>query len=45
MRQLPVITLRHLMIGGNRYIGIQFYHSIMIQALIKTLDSPKWSQE
>jgi integrase/recombinase XerD len=45
MGQLPIITLRHLMIKGNKYIGIQFYHSVMIHALIKTLDSPKWSQE
>ncbi len=44
MSQLPIITLRHLMIGGNKCIGIQFYHSKIIHALIKTLDSPKWSQ-
>ena len=33
------------MIKGSKFIGIQFHHSIMIHALIKTLDSPKWSQE
>jgi integrase/recombinase XerD len=45
MNQLPVITLRHLMIDGNKCIGMQFYASEIIQALIKTLDSPKWSQQ
>ena len=45
MNQIPVITLRHLMINGNKYIGMQFYASKIIHALIKTLDSPKWSQE
>jgi integrase/recombinase XerD len=43
MNQLPVITLRHLMINGTKYIGMQFYASKIIHALIKTLDSPKWS--
>jgi integrase/recombinase XerD len=28
-----------------RYIGMQFYASKIVQALIKTLDSPKWSEE
>ena len=45
MNQLPIITLRHLMINGNKCIGMQFYHSIMIEALIRTLESPKWSQQ
>ena len=45
MNQLPVITLRHLMIDGNKCIGMQFYASKIIHALIKTLDSPKWSQQ
>jgi site-specific recombinase XerD len=45
MNQLPVITLRHLMINGTRYIGMQFYASKIIHALVKTLDSPKWSQQ
>jgi integrase/recombinase XerD len=45
MNQLPVITLRHLMIDGNKCIGMQFYASKIIHALIKTLDSPKWSAQ
>jgi integrase/recombinase XerD len=45
MNQLPIITLRHLMINGVKQIGMQFYASKIIHALIKTLDSPKWSEE
>ena len=45
MNQLPIITLRHLMINGVKQIGMQFYASKIIHALIKTLDSPKWSQD
>jgi integrase/recombinase XerD len=43
MNNLPVITLRHLMIDGEKCIGMQFYPSKLIDALVKTLDSPKWS--
>jgi integrase/recombinase XerD len=45
MNELPVITLRHLMINGEKQIGMQFFASKVIHALIKTLNSPKWSQE
>lgn len=45
MTKLPIITLRHLMINGEKNIGMQFYTSKIIHALIKTLDSPKWSAE
>jgi integrase/recombinase XerD len=45
MSHLPVLTLRHLMINGMKCIGIQFYPSKIINALIKTLDSPKWSRD
>jgi site-specific recombinase XerD len=31
------------MIDGNKNIGMQFYASKIIHALIKTLNSPKWS--
>ena len=44
MNTLPIITLRHLMFSGKKYIGMQFYPSKIIHALIKTLDSPKWSE-
>jgi integrase/recombinase XerD len=45
MNNLPVITLRHLLIGGEKQIGLQFYPDKVIHALIKTLTAPKWSQE
>jgi len=41
--RLPVITLRHLVIHGEKCIGLQFYPSRRIQAFIKTLDNPRWS--
>ena len=33
------------MIDEKKAIGIQFYPNKVIQALIKTLDSPKWSEQ
>lgn len=45
MNQLPAITLRHLLINNDKCIGLQFFPSKLIQALIKTLDSPKWSDQ
>jgi hypothetical protein len=45
MNQLPVVTLRHLMIRDEKCIGIQFSHSKIIEALVRTLDSPKLSRE
>ena len=45
MNQLPIITLRHLLLDGEKCIGMQFYASKVIHAVIKTLDSPKWSAE
>jgi site-specific recombinase XerD len=43
MNQVPIITLRHLMLKEVKCIGLQFSHSKIIEALVKTLDSPKWS--
>jgi len=43
MYKLPIITLRHLLIDGEKCIGLQFFPSKLIQALVKTLESPKWS--
>ncbi|HEX6226957.1 MAG TPA: site-specific tyrosine recombinase/integron integrase [Chryseolinea sp.] len=45
MTNLPIITLRHLMVNGEKKIGMQFYASKIVHALIKTLDSPKWSSD
>jgi len=39
------ITLKHLLIGGQKQIGIQFYSDKVIRSLIKCLPSPKWSDE
>lgn len=43
MNRLPILTLRHLMINGDKCIGLQFFPSKRIQAFIKTLDNPRWS--
>lgn len=45
MNHLPVITLRHMMINEIKCIGLQFHPNKVIHALVKTLDSPKWSEE
>ncbi|WP_378172665.1 site-specific tyrosine recombinase/integron integrase [Aquimarina sp. SS2-1] len=37
------ITLKHLMINQQKMIGLQFYPDKIIQALIKELPNPKWS--
>ena len=45
MEKLQNITLRHLQLGETKCIGLQFYPHKVIQALIKELPEPKWSQE
>ncbi|MEQ9285737.1 MAG: hypothetical protein RIG77_02440, partial [Cyclobacteriaceae bacterium] len=42
MDQLPVITLRHLVINNQKCIGLQFFPTRNVLALIKTLDNPQW---
>lgn len=37
------ITLKHLLIGGKRMIGLKFYPDKVIQSLVKTLPDIKWS--
>jgi site-specific recombinase XerD len=39
------ITLKHLLIGHQKKIGLQFYPDKVIQALIKSLPNVKWSSE
>ena len=39
------ITLKHLVIGGNRMIGLQFYPDKVIQAMVKKLPEVKWSKQ
>lgn len=38
------ITLKHLLIGQQKMIGLQFYPDKVIQALVKELPSPRWSE-
>jgi len=37
-----MISLRHLEVNGERMIGLKFYPDKVIQALVKTLDEPRW---
>ena len=37
------ITLKHLLINHQKVIGLQFYQDKVIQALVKELPSPRWS--
>lgn len=39
------ITLKHLLINQKKCVGLQFYPNKIIQALIKELPNPKWSNE
>ena len=39
------ITLKHLVIKDLKMIGLQFYPDKVIQALIKELPEPRWSNE
>ncbi|WP_258104485.1 site-specific tyrosine recombinase/integron integrase [Marinoscillum sp. MHG1-6] len=39
------ITLKHLVIDHQRMVGIKFYPDKVIQALIKQLPEPKWSEK
>ncbi|MEJ1242316.1 tyrosine-type recombinase/integrase [Chryseolinea sp. T2] len=40
--ELPVVTLRHIIVDGQKAIGMQFYPNKVIHALVKTL-KPRWS--
>jgi len=42
---LKTISLKHLLIDGEKMIGIQFYADKLIQLVIKNLDGVKWSNE
>ena len=39
------VTLKHLLIKGKRYVGLQFNTDKIIQALVKGLPDVKWSTE
>ncbi len=39
------ITLKHLLINEQKMIGLQFYTDKVIQALVKELPNPRWSDQ
>jgi hypothetical protein len=39
------ITLKHLLIDEEKQIGLQFHPDKVIQALVKSLSRPKWSNK
>ncbi len=39
------VTLKHLLIKGKRYIGLQFNTDKIIHALVKELPNVRWSNE
>lgn len=45
MERFRCITLKHLLINGNKCVGLQFFPDRLIHALIKTLPNVKWSNE
>ncbi len=45
MNTIKSITLYHLMIDKKKMIGIKFHPDKVIQALIKSLSNPKWSDQ
>jgi site-specific recombinase XerD len=45
MKKMPIITLRNLLIEEQRQIGLQFYPSKAIEALISSMDEPRWSEQ
>lgn len=45
MNTEKTISLNHLLIDNKKMIGIKFYPDKVIQALIKDLPNPRWSQK
>ena len=39
------VNLKHLLIKKQKQIGIQFYPNKVLQALVKELPDPKWSDQ
>ncbi|SDB50605.1 Site-specific recombinase XerD [Flavobacteriaceae bacterium MAR_2010_188] len=39
------ITLKHLLIGGKKYIGLKYYSDKVLDSLIKNLKDVEWSKE
>ena len=42
-QQLKNITLKHLLINGQKCIGLKYYPDKVLHALVKQLPAPKWS--
>jgi integrase/recombinase XerD len=45
IQKLKNISLKHLLINGNKQIGLKFYPDKVIQALIKQIPNVKWNNE
>lgn len=45
MQKLLTLTLRQLLIDGERCIGLQFQRSSAIETLVSTLETPAWSEQ
>ncbi len=45
MKKLKLISLRHLLVNGEKQIGMQFQPDKIIQNFIKTLPNVKWHTE
>jgi hypothetical protein len=45
MNQLPIITLRQLMIDKEKCIGLQYHHDSYIERLLKEICEAQWSDE
>ncbi|MBX2840490.1 MAG: hypothetical protein KTR26_01865, partial [Flammeovirgaceae bacterium] len=42
MQKEKVITLKHIYVAPDRYIGLKFYPDKVLQAMVKELPDPKW---
>lgn len=44
-KKLKYITLKHLLIEGEKQIGLQYYPNEQLNILVNSLDKPIWSEE
>lgn len=45
MKNSQHITLKHLLINDQRFIGLKFYTNHALEVLVKTLNNVRWSEE
>ncbi|WP_026210662.1 hypothetical protein [Flexithrix dorotheae] len=45
MKAEKIITLKHIYVAQNRYIGLKFYPDKVLQAMVKELPEPKWHSQ